>query len=101
MAASDMFVLNTGYEGFSHQILEVMLAQIPIITTDVGGNKEIMTHGENGLVVGYNDEDGLMAAIKMIWDKPEALRKMLHSGKKTAAKFNHNQMITETINVLI
>ena len=101
MAASDMFVLNTGYEGFSHQLLEVMLAQIPIITTNVGGNKEIMIHGENGLVVEYNDEDGLMAAIKMIWDKPEALRKMLHGGKKTATKFSHNQMITETIDVLI
>ena len=38
LAAADIFVLNTGYEGFSHQILEAMTAGIPIITTAVGGN---------------------------------------------------------------
>src|SRR3989338_9996111 len=42
MAAADMFVLNTGYEGFSHQILEAMTAGVPIITTAVGGNKEVI-----------------------------------------------------------
>jgi len=101
LAASDMFVLNTGYEGFSHQILEAMLAQIPIATTNVGGNKEIMVHGQNGFVIDYNDEDGLMAAIKMILERPEAVRKMVHGAKKTAAQFSHEKMITETINTLL
>jgi len=101
LAAADMFVLNTGYEGFSHQILEAMLAQVPIITTNVGGNKEIMRHGENGLVVEYNDEDSLLSSIKMILERPEAVRKMLHGAKKAATQFNHEKMITETINSLI
>ena len=45
MAAADMFVLDTGYEGFSHQILEVMVSGVPVITTAVGGNKEVVEQG--------------------------------------------------------
>ncbi len=101
LAASDMFVLNTDYEGFSHQILEAMLVEIPIITTNVGGNKEIMSHGENGLVVGYNDEEGLLGAIRMILERPELAKRIVHGAKKTAVKFSHKQMITETTNTLI
>lgn len=101
LAACDMFVLNTGYEGFSHQILEAMTAEVPIVTTNIGGNMEIMRHGENGLVVNYNDEDGLLAAIKMIKEKPEAARKITHGAKKTVAKFSSERMAEETINLLM
>ena len=53
---ADIFLLNTGYEGFSHQILEIMAAGIPIITTDAGGNKEIIRDGENALIASYNEK---------------------------------------------
>lgn len=101
LAACDMFVLNTGYEGFSHQILEAMLTETPIITTNIGGNKEIMRHGENGLVVDYNDEEGLLAAIKIFREKPEVVKKIMLSAKKTVACFSSEKMIEETINFLM
>ncbi len=101
LAAADMFVLNTGYEGFSHQILEVMVAGVPIITTNVGGNKEIMVHGENGLVVEYNDEFGLLAAIKTIWRKPEIGKKITNRAKKSVGLFNPDKMIEQSISLLI
>ncbi|MDA1335155.1 MAG: glycosyltransferase family 4 protein [bacterium] len=56
LAAGDVFVLNTGYEGFSHQILEAMFAGIPVITTDSGGNKEMAHDGQNSLIVPYNNK---------------------------------------------
>ncbi len=54
MAAADIFILNTGYEGFSHQVLEAMSAGVPLITTAVGGNLEVVRQGKNGFVVKYN-----------------------------------------------
>lgn len=63
IAASDVFVLNTGYEGFSHQLLEVMALGIPIITTAIGGNVEIIRDGEEGLLVGYNEREALKKAL--------------------------------------
>ncbi|QQR64905.1 glycosyltransferase family 4 protein [Candidatus Kaiserbacteria bacterium] len=61
--ASDVFVLNTAYEGLSHQLLEVMNIGTPIITTPVGGNVELITHGKEGLLVAHNDVQAIGEAI--------------------------------------
>ena len=61
--ASDVFVLNTSYEGLSHQLIEVMSIGTPIVTTNVGGNPELIRHRETGMLVPYNDEAALYAAM--------------------------------------
>src|SRR4030042_5607088 len=43
--ASKVFVLNSGYEGFSHLLLEAMAVGLPIITTNICGNPEIVKDG--------------------------------------------------------
>lgn len=96
LAASDIFVLNTGYEGFSHQILEVMSAEVPVITTAVGGNKEIIDQGRNGFLVKYNDEFNLVEAIKVLWNDNELVTQFKEEGKKTIEKFSLEKMIEET-----
>jgi len=96
-----MFVLNSGYEGFSHQILEAMTAGIPIITTAVGGNKEVIRQGENGFMVKYQDEFNLVEAIKSLWQNPELREEFKKEGKKTADKFSSEKMFEETVKVLI
>ncbi|KKT52729.1 MAG: Glycosyltransferase, partial [Candidatus Yanofskybacteria bacterium GW2011_GWF1_44_227] len=100
LAASDVFVLNTGYEGFSHQILEVMAAGVPVITTAVGGNKEIINQGENGFMVRYNDEFNLIEAIKTLHNMPELKEKFIEEGKKTVAEFSLERMYGETVTLI-
>ena len=98
--ASDVFVLNTGYEGFSHQLLEVMDVGIPLITTNIGGNPEIIKNGENGLLVGYNDEKELgKSIIKLLSDKKYA-DKLVLEAKKKVKEFSEERMIKETIKLL-
>jgi len=100
LAASDMFVLNSGYEGFSHQILEAMVAGTPIIASAVGGNKEVITQGENGFLVRYNDEFNLVEAIKTVWQDEKLRDELGENGKKTVQKFSSEKMINETLKVL-
>jgi len=100
MAAADMFVLNTGYEGFSHQILETMSAGVPVITTAVGGNKEVIEQGENGFLVKYNDEFNLVEAIRSLWNSPELGEEFKEKSKKTLEKFSSEKMFSETIKYL-
>lgn len=99
-AAADMFVLDTGYEGFSHQILEAMSAGVPVITTAVGGNVEALKQGENGFLVRYNDEFNLIEAIKSLWQMPELRAEFIANGLKTVKKFNPDKMLQETIKIL-
>lgn len=100
LAASDFFILNTGYEGFSHQILEALSAGVPVITTNVGGNPEIIKQGENGFMIKYNDEFNLIEAIKTIWQSEELKNNFIEAGKKTVVEFNVEKMVRETIKIL-
>ncbi|MBX4211191.1 MAG: glycosyltransferase family 4 protein [Candidatus Yanofskybacteria bacterium] len=100
LAAADMFVLNTGYEGFSHQILEAMTAGVPIITTAVGGNREIITQGENGFMLKYNDEVNLVEAIRSLRQVPDLQEKFIAGGKESVARFSVQKMLEETETLL-
>ncbi len=100
LAAAEMFVLNTGYEGFSHQILEAMSAGVPVVTTNVGGNREVIVQGENGFMLKYNDEFNLVEAIKTLWQDNELRQKLIAEGRKTAGYFNVETMYQETIKIL-
>ncbi len=100
-AAADIFVLNTAYEGFSHQILEAMAAGVPVITTAVGGNREVVRQGENGFMIKYNDEFNLIEAIKTVWQTEELRERFVEEGKKTAALYNIDKTCQETIALLL
>ncbi len=101
LAAAGIFVLNSGYEGFSHQILEAMAAGTPVIATAVGGNKEVIRQGKNGFMVKYQDEFNLIEAIKSLWENPELREEFKKEGKKTAEHFSSEKMFEETIKVLV
>ena len=100
LAAADVFVLNTGYEGFSYEILEAMLAGVPVVTTSAGGNREIIQQGENGFMVKHNDEFNLIEAIKTVWQTPELQKRFIENGKETAKYFSVEKMLDKTIKLL-
>jgi len=63
LQASDIGLLVSYEEGFSNAILESMAAGLPLVVTDVGGNKEAVLDGENGFVVPAGDPASLGKAI--------------------------------------
>lgn len=100
LAGASIFVLNTGYEGFSHQLLEVMASGVPLITTRVGGNRELIKQGENGFMVNYNDEFNLYEAIKTLWQNEVMRERFITNGRITVAEFSAEKMYAETVNIL-
>lgn len=98
--SSKMFVLNTGYEGFSHMILEAMAMELPVITTNVCGNPEIVKNNYNGLLVKYNNQEQLKSAILKLWKDKELHKKFIRNAKKDLRKFTLEKMIKQTLKVL-
>ncbi len=63
MVAADGLALYSGYEGFSHTLLECLHLGCPALASDVGGNGEIVRHGVTGLLVPHVDIAALRAGI--------------------------------------
>ena len=85
--ASDVFVLNSEYEGLSHTLLEVIHLGTPIVATGVCGNPELVEHEANGLLVQPKDDDGLRAAIRRILDDPDLAQAFVDESLRRAPTF--------------
>ena len=71
--AADVFVQSANNEGTPNAVLEAMAFEVPIVATDAGGTRELIRHGEHGLVVPRGDESALSAAIgSVITDRAAA-----------------------------
>lgn len=98
--AADLFILNTNYEGLSHTLLEVMKAGVPIITTEVGGNPEVITDGREGILVGFDQSEELSAAICKIFGDENLARDFINRAKGKLMVFNWEKTVEQTAKVL-
>lgn len=81
VASSDVLLQPTYHEGFSISILEGFMLQKPIIATAVGGNVEMITNNENGLLVPVKDIDSLYAAMVSLYKDPALRKKLAKEGR--------------------
>ncbi|HAT68004.1 MAG TPA: hypothetical protein DCS20_00075 [Candidatus Yonathbacteria bacterium] len=98
--ASDVFVLNTSYEGFSHQLLEVMALGTPVITTPAGGNIEILTDQANGLLVPFNEQALFEKALKELHSNREVVQSLVQAAQKKSLEFSDERMLGDLVRIL-
>jgi glycosyltransferase involved in cell wall biosynthesis len=92
----DVAVLASLSEGFSNVILEYMASSKPVVATEVGGNPEIVVHGETGLLVPPADAHALANAIlSILKDKETALRFGIAGRKRVEDKFELGEMLRQ------
>jgi glycosyltransferase involved in cell wall biosynthesis len=72
--AFDLLVQSSDYEGTPTVVVEAMAMQIPVVATDVGGTRQLMTHQEHGLLVPPGRPDLLCQAIRRTLDDEAATR---------------------------
>ena len=93
--AADLFVLNTSYEGMSHQLLEVLYLETPILASDAGGNPEVVDDKKNGVLLKYNDRNAIKEwIIKMLTDKQLA-SSFAKKGRDKLELFGEERMLSE------
>ena len=72
LSAADVFVLATRNEGWANVFLEAMACGLPVVTTNVGGNAEIVCAPSLGIVVPFGDharlQEAIGQALSMPWD---------------------------------
>ena len=63
LSAADIFVLSTRNEGWANVILEAMACGLPVVASDVGGNREVVCKPDLGEIVPFDDQAALTAAL--------------------------------------
>ena len=98
LAKADCFLQPTYNEGLSLSLLEACMMQKPIITTNVGGNPEVITHQKNGLLIPAKDAKALEQAMEIIYQQPKLADKLAKQARQNYLKsFNFCKLVAKDI----
>ena len=94
LAAADAFLMTSISEGIPLTIIEAMAAQIPVVTTAVGGTPEMIKHAQTGFLAPSGDAECLAAALIHLHRHPNEARAMAQRAADAAsAKFSLEGML--------
>lgn len=98
---SDLYVNSSEHEALSFAMVEVLAAGLPLIATDMGGNRDIINDETRcGILVKYNDAKGLAEAInRVINDRNLQAELKKNARKAVAEKFSLDKMVMQTYNL--
>jgi glycosyltransferase involved in cell wall biosynthesis len=82
LARASLFVLPSHSEGISLTLLEAMARGVPVVATKVGGNAEVVMHGETGFLVPAADPAALAARIWQLLNDTERCQMMGRAGRR-------------------
>ncbi len=81
LAASDVFVLASLWEGLPLALVEAMASGLPVIATEVSGTRQVVVDGTSGLLVPPGDPASLASAIHWVEADPEAAARLASEGR--------------------
>lgn len=93
--ASDLFLLTSRWEGLPQAIVQAMAAGVPVVATDVDGNREAVLHGDNGLLFAPGAVDDLAGGVLSLLGDPERRRRMGARGLASARPFSADEMVRD------
>ncbi len=97
---AEIAVVPSLFEGFGFPAAEAMACELPVIATTAGALPELVSDGENGILVDPGDVQSLVNAIRRLLDDAALRRKMGCASRKIAEdKFNWTQAAKQTLEV--
>ncbi|MBI4355953.1 MAG: glycosyltransferase [Candidatus Omnitrophica bacterium] len=96
LAALDVVVVSSRYEGCSNVILEAMAMGKPVVATAVGGNPELVLAGATGELVPPQDPSSLADRVVQLLSHPQRARAMGAAARqRITARFGLDQMVAQ------
>ncbi|MGY5141449.1 MAG: glycosyltransferase family 4 protein [Nitrosopumilus sp.] len=85
---SDILIQPSLFEGISSSILEAMACRVPVITTNVGGNKEIIEHNKTGILLETNSSEKLLEEILYLFANPTQKNNLIKNAFDVVKNFD-------------
>ena len=93
--AADAALLSSRWENFPHAAVEALAAGTPVLATDVGGIREIVVDGRNGLVVPPGDPGALAAAIRRFVEDDALQERLRAAATASVERFAPERLFAE------
>lgn len=96
---ADVFLFPSHSEGFSLALLEAMAAGLPVITTSVGANKD-MVEDQGGILVPVGDAKAIVSAVERL--QPQSLRSTMSEWNrlKVEGSYTAERVISQLLDIL-
>ena len=77
----DCLWLASSYEGQSNAIMEAMLAGVPIVATNIPGNRDLVVHEQTGYLVNVGDRAAFAQKAQMLFSDATLARRLGNAGR--------------------
>ena len=101
-SSADIYLIpTTRYEGLPLALLEAMAHGIPTISSEIGGNSDVITHNHDGIFIKPGNLSELISAIRRLGNDQEERRRISQAARATTERrFDKERMIDETLQTL-
>jgi len=94
MRAADLVVHPSLSEAFSQVLIETMAVGTPLVSTNVGGASEVITHDETGLLIPAADPSAIVEAVQTLYSDPEKRHRIAAAGQASVReRFTAERMV--------
>jgi glycosyltransferase involved in cell wall biosynthesis len=100
VAGAEAGLLSSDWENLPHSAVEALSVGVPVVSTAVGGVPEVVTDGENGLLVPLGDPEILAAALRRILQEP-GLRDRLAAAAKSSVEALSSAIVYGKLELLL
>ena len=95
-AGLDIIALTSFNEGTPVSIIEAFACAKPVVATDVGGVKDVVSHGENGFLVKSNDVKGFSdKLVDLLRDKEKRMRFGINGRESVKTKYSKERLVKD------
>lgn len=94
LKTADLFVSSSRHEPLGNMVLEAFSAQTPVLAARAEGPREVIRHGEDGILVPVNDARALAdAAADILRDVPLQVKLSLHGRQRFMDEFSETTVV--------
>lgn len=96
------YINSSDYEGISNAMLEAMAIGLPCICTDcpIGGAKQTITNGENGLLIPVRDSEALYSAMKKLIKDRDLAARLGKNAQKVREDYNIDAIASKWLKII-
>lgn len=93
-----IFIFPSYHEGLPTVVLEAMSCGVPVVTTNVPGNRDLVRDGDTGLIVKPHEPEELAAAVRILFSDQEMCKRLGERGRKLVEEhYNWSKVAREFV----